>query len=241
MADWPGVSPFLPTPFLNLASTVVSTGDPTLAEIGDPDGTRTVTSIVVLLVAIGLALLLLAVWIFRTTRPDPELLAPLEAMGERSWRRGDPVWQRRRLDALRPKGARPLTPSVAPPELDVSFDAGPTASGFDDLRSPTVVPPARPDEAPSADAADDARDPDDGAAEEPGAEAPNGDEEGGTDAPFPDSTPAAIVGPSLEALADDEFDPQALAAARAELERELAESRQEAARQLDLFDGEPRP
>lgn len=104
-----------------------------VAQIGDPDGTRTMTSIVALLVAIGLALILVAVWVYRSTRPDPELLAPLEAMGERSWRRRDPVWQRRRLDELRPVGARPLTKSAAPPELDEAFDAGPSAPGFDDL------------------------------------------------------------------------------------------------------------
>ena len=93
-----------------------------LASIGDPDGTRTVTSIVALLVPIGLALLLVAVWMYRATRTDPDLLAPLEVMGVRKWRRGDPVWQRRRLDELRPAGARPLEPSVAPPAFDASFD-----------------------------------------------------------------------------------------------------------------------
>lgn len=115
-----------------------------LATIGDPDGTRTVTSIIALLVALGLGLAMLAVWLRRTTRPDPELLAPLEVMGERKWRRADPVAQRRTLDQLRPTKARPLEPSVAPPVLDESFDAGPTAAGFDDLHddhddAPSVV------------------------------------------------------------------------------------------------------
>lgn len=104
-----------------------------LASIGDPDGTRTVTSIVGLLVALGLALTMVAVWVFRTTRPDPELLAPLEVMGARKWRRADPVAQRRTLDAVRPEDADPLTPSAAPPALDEAFDAGPTAPGFDDF------------------------------------------------------------------------------------------------------------
>ena len=104
-----------------------------IATIGDPDGTRTVTSLIALLVALGLALVMVAVWLFRTTRPDHELLAPLEVMGERQWRRLDPVGQRRRLDELRPDGAKPLTPSAAPPDLDDAFEAGPLASGFDDL------------------------------------------------------------------------------------------------------------
>ena len=119
MAHWAGVT----------AATI----PPMFATIGDPDGTRTVTSLIALLVALGLALVMVAVWLFRTTRPDHELLAPLEVMGERSWRRLDPVGQRRRLDELRPDGARPLAPSAAPPDLDDAFDAGPLASGFDDL------------------------------------------------------------------------------------------------------------
>ena len=62
-----------------------------LATVGDPQGTRTMTSIVALLAMLGLALVMVAVWLFKTTRPDPALLAPLEAMSERKWRRADPV------------------------------------------------------------------------------------------------------------------------------------------------------
>lgn len=204
MADWGGVTTLLLTTIL--------------ASIGDPDGTRTVTSIVALLVAIGLALLLLAVWIFRTTRPDPELLAPLEAMGERSWRRGDPVWQRRRLDELRPRAARPLTPSVAPPEMDASFDAGPSAPGFDDLRG-SAGAPSEEQESVDPDA--------------------TGERDDARAAAAPDSTPISAVGPSLEELPDDGFDLDAIAAARAELERELADSHEPAPDgQLAPFDGD---
>ena len=81
-----------------------------LGSVGDPDGTRAVTSIVALLAVLGIGLVMLAVWLFRVTRPDPEVLAPLEVMGERKWRRADPVWQRRRLDEVRPDGAEPLQP-----------------------------------------------------------------------------------------------------------------------------------
>lgn len=104
------------------------------SEIGDPDGTRTVIAIVTLLVVMGLALIMVAFWMRRSTRPDPELLAPLEAMGQRSWRRGDPVWQRRRLEEVRPADAEPLKRPIAPPTLDESFDSVPAAAGFDDLR-----------------------------------------------------------------------------------------------------------
>jgi hypothetical protein len=104
------------------------------ASVGDPEGTRTITSIVVLLAVLGVALVMIAIWLFRLTRPDKELLAPLEVMGERKWRRADPVWQRRRLDEVRPPGAQPLQPSAAPPDFDEAFfEHAPGASGFDDL------------------------------------------------------------------------------------------------------------
>ena len=165
-----------------------------LATIGDPDGTRTVTSIIALLVALGLGLAMLAVWLYRTTRPDPELLAPLEVMGDRKWRRADPVAQRRTLDAVRPKQARPLEPSAAPPVLDESFDAGPTAGGFDDLH-------ADADADHDADHDGDARPRDE------------------FDPPIGDTTPQQIDRPD-----DDfthEIDPEVLAAAAAELDAEL--------------------
>lgn len=118
----------------SLVSLPVAVGSTVVAAaIGDPDGTRTVTSIVALLVAAGIALLVLARWLIRATRPDRELLAPLEVMGDRSWRRADPVWQRRLLHSVRPADAQPLVRGVEPPAIDASFDDGPSVSGFDDL------------------------------------------------------------------------------------------------------------
>jgi hypothetical protein len=175
-------------------TTVLLSPSNLLATIGDPDGTRTVTSIIALLVALGLTLAMIATWLHRTTRPDPELLAPLEVMGERKWRRADPVAQRRTLDAVRPEAARPLDPSVAPPTFDEAFDAGPSAGGFDDLH---------------ADAADDT-------------EAAVGAAAAGVPAgfapPVGESTPRQIDRPDGFS---DEFDSDALAAAAAELEIEL--------------------
>lgn len=175
------------------------TGDPVttvllaqpLSAIGDPDGTRTVTSIVALLVALGLALAMIAVWLWRITRPDPELLAPLEVMGERKWRRADPVAQRRTLDAVRPDGAEPLTPSAAPPTIDEAFEAGPAAPGFDDLHDDGSEPPDEPQPAPP-----------------PVPEPPTTGE----------PTPRTIARPPEF---DDDIDPELLAAAAAELDAEL--------------------
>jgi hypothetical protein len=104
------------------------------SSVGDSAGTRTIGSIVLLLAVLGIALLMIAMWLFRLTRPDKELLAPLEVMGERKWRRADPVWQRRRLDEVRPGDAQPLQPSVAPPDFDEAFfGRGPMVAGFADL------------------------------------------------------------------------------------------------------------
>ncbi|NNE12015.1 MAG: hypothetical protein HKN41_07185 [Ilumatobacter sp.] len=164
------------------------------ATIGDPEGTRTVTSIVVLLVAVGLALVMVAVWLYRTTRPDPELLAPLEVMGERRWRRADPVAQRRLLDELRPAGAKPLTPSAAPPVLDEAFEAGPSAPGFDDLHH---------DEAPSATPAAHSWPP-----------APMVLHDGAT-------TPRQLERPDFDEFESDAIDPELLERARADIEAEL--------------------
>lgn len=170
-----------------------------LTTIGDPDGTRTVTSIIALLVALGLALAMLAVWLHRTTRPDPELLAPLEVMGERKWRRADPVAQRRTLDEVRPAQARPLEPSVAPPAFDAAFDAGPTGAGFDDLHAD-----AESDAGPDADGA---------------TVGLRHSSVGDFGPPLGDVTPQQLDRP------DDDFtreiDPELLAAARAELDAEL--------------------
>ena len=175
--------------------------------IGDPEGTRTVTSIIVLLVAIGLALVMLAVWLHRKTRPDPELLAPLEMMGERKWRRSDPVWQRRRLDEIRPDGARPVQPSIAPPEIDLAFEAGPTARGFDDLHDVALAA----DDAPLGGSQSDDRD----------ETAPTsiGNVLRG------EHTPPAIGRPSVDELPDGEFDPDLMAAAIAELDAEFGNDR----------------
>lgn len=211
--------------------------------VGDPDGTRAVTAIVALLVVIGFVLVAVAIWLFRTTRRDPEVLAPLEIMGDRGWRRADPVWQRRKLDEVRPEGAEPLQPSAAPPDFDEAFDLGPTAIGFDDLHDdrhadsdaafpgprgvdPTVPlprdpivristePPVRAEtprapDSPTIDPLLAARQHDD-----------NGGDNDGT------RTPTGIARPVPEDLPDHEVDPALLAAAMADLDAELARSRQ---------------
>lgn len=170
------------------------------------------TAIIALITVLGLTLVMVAVWLFRTTRPDPELLAPLEAMSARKWRRGDPVWQRRRLDELRPEGSQPLAPSVAPPDIDEAFDLGPAGTGFDDLHDDRDRDD-RDDYAGRTDAAVDAGNPSSTAQREV-----RSDHE--ID-PGLAPTPTGLNRPRLDDLPDREMDPSLVAAAMAELEAEL--------------------
>jgi hypothetical protein len=186
------------------------------SSVGDPAGTRTITSIVALLAALGIALIMLAFWLFRVTRPDKELLAPLEVMGERKWRRADPVWQRRRLDEVRPDKAQPLQPSAAPPDFDEAFDHGPTASGFDDLHEDAREhgePASVPVEVPAAPPADTDGNGDGSAAE--------GAAEGQRAASRRPVSPTPIGIERPMDLPDRDIDPELLAAAIAELDAEL--------------------
>jgi hypothetical protein len=206
------------------------------ASVGDPDGTRMITSVVALLVVLGIGLVMLAVWLFRLTRPDDELLAPLEVMGERKWRRADPVWQRRRLDEVRPDDAQPLQPSAAPPDFDEAFDQGPAASGFDDLHDrhhqheaeaePEPVDASTEPTPPSSIAIDEsAPEP----APEPEVQQVDADVDDEPDAvpeePLPvrpsSATPIGIDRPESNDLPERELDPELMAAAMAELDAEL--------------------
>ena len=107
---------------------------------GDPDATRTVYGVVIGLAVVGVALLVVAIWLFRQTKVDPELLAPLERMDDRRWASRDPATQRRMLDEVRPEGAEPLHRERPVPAIDEEFEAElhPVA-GFDDLKDVEVV------------------------------------------------------------------------------------------------------
>lgn len=118
-----------------LASLVVRSVDRTHATtaVGDPSATRTVYGIVVALVVLGVACIVVLVWLVRATRPDPELLAPLEVMDTRRWRRLDPAGRRRLLDEVRPEAAEPLRREQHEPAFDEEFVQVPPVADFDDL------------------------------------------------------------------------------------------------------------
>lgn len=81
--------------------------------VGDPSATRTVYLTTIALVLLGIALAVLAWWLVRRTRPEPELFAPLEQMETRSWRKLDVEERRESLDSVRPFGARPVATEEA--------------------------------------------------------------------------------------------------------------------------------
>lgn len=142
--------------FLDLASAAVARQSD---EIGDPAATRTVYAVTIALVLIGVALVVLAVWLFRATRPDPQLLAPLEQMERRGWRRLDPQDRRRALDEVRPPGAAPIAPAPRQPAVFEEFGHVRAVTGFADLaergdRSVTDGRTGRTDQADQADQAD---------------------------------------------------------------------------------------
>lgn len=116
---------------------------------GDPTASRTVYGAVVVLALIGVAFIILAVWLYKSTRVDLSLLAPLETMSDRKWRRLDPASQRRLLDDERPEGARPLHVAPSAPDVDAEFESGVhAADGFDDLAEREIAPDVHDDTAP---------------------------------------------------------------------------------------------
>jgi hypothetical protein len=110
--------------------------------VGDPGSTRLVYATIAGLVVIGIVLVALGVWLIRETRVDPPVLAPLERMGDRTWRRQtDPAAQRRNLDEVRPAGAQPLRSEPAPPSVDAEFELAERP-----VRSLSDLAPPAPDE-----------------------------------------------------------------------------------------------
>jgi hypothetical protein len=98
--------------------------------------TRTVYAVVAALIVIGIALVILAIWLVKQTRPERELLAPLERMNDRTWRKQEPAQMLRDLDDVRPTGAHPVVRGQDLPEVDDEFaQSRPALATFDDLHA----------------------------------------------------------------------------------------------------------
>jgi hypothetical protein len=83
----------------------------TIAALNASTGTTTLV-LVVTLIALGLAMVLTAVWLVRATRSDPPALAPLETLGTRRWRRAGADHRAVLLADARPAGAPDPAPTV---------------------------------------------------------------------------------------------------------------------------------
>jgi hypothetical protein len=112
--------------------------------INDADSTRKVYLLAAGLAALGIVLIAMTVWFWRSTRHDPELLAPLETMGSRRFRKMDDGSKRQLLDAVRPADAKPMRWGVvrgsatAEPEVDLGAIRHAAVSDYNDLREPAV-------------------------------------------------------------------------------------------------------
>ena len=75
--------------------------------INDTNSTRKVYTLAGGLALLGIALILITVWFWRSTRHDPELLGPLEVMGDRKFKRLEGTERQQLLDGKRPTDAEP--------------------------------------------------------------------------------------------------------------------------------------
>jgi hypothetical protein len=113
--------------------------------INDASSTRKVYLLAAGLALLGIALVVMTVWFWRSTRHDPELLAPLEEMGARRFRRLDGGAQQQVLDRSRPADAKPMRWGVVrgeasgESEIDLRESLRTVPHGYDDLRDPALI------------------------------------------------------------------------------------------------------
>jgi hypothetical protein len=113
--------------------------------VNDANSTRKVYLLAAGLAVLGIALVAITVWFWRSTRHDPELLAPLEVIGGRRFRRLEGDAQQAVLDDARPVTATPMQWGVrrgeasGEPQIDLraSLRSGP--AGYEDLHDPALI------------------------------------------------------------------------------------------------------
>jgi hypothetical protein len=106
--------------------------------INDASSTRKVYLLAGGLALLGIALICITVWFWRSTRHDPELLAPLEVMGDKRFRRLGADGQRELLDSSRPADAMPLRWGVERTKAGV--DASSEPSGHEAVSAGPAAP-----------------------------------------------------------------------------------------------------
>jgi hypothetical protein len=105
--------------------------------INDKSSSRTVNIIIGALIALGLLMLLVAIWLWRASRPVPSHLEGLDLITKRRWLRSDENRREHLLDSIREvRGAAPTPSLVGEPEpiesgpaMPISFDAASTSLG----------------------------------------------------------------------------------------------------------------
>ena len=70
------------------------------------------------MIALGIALFIVTFRFWGSAGEDPEVLAPLEVMGDRKFARADEAGRVDLLNEVRPEGAAPVDHIAAPPILD---------------------------------------------------------------------------------------------------------------------------
>ena len=115
-------------------------------------------AVTVALILLGVGLLVVTAWFWRSTRPDPEALGPLVAMSDRRFVTLGPIEKRRALDEARPAPeANEVAPVVVddqpaddePSVDDFGNDAEPIDELIDELEVESVA--AVPDDEPEID------------------------------------------------------------------------------------------
>ena len=106
-----------------IGCAVAVAGTSPVAALAGSTGSTTIV-LVVLLLALGVAMVLTAVWLVRSTRTDAPALAPLEVMGDRSWSKADVDDRSVKLTAVRPEGAPPPAPMIPLEDDEPEVDSG---------------------------------------------------------------------------------------------------------------------
>lgn len=116
--------------------------------VGDAGSSAVVLIVSIGLVLAGIGLTGITVWFWRSTRPDPEALAPLVVMSTKRWIASTVVERRQSLDLARP-GA---VVEVLEPVADAGVVEGPEVDGVaSDDEIPAEIEFATVEAAPSAD------------------------------------------------------------------------------------------
>jgi hypothetical protein len=113
------VAPLVAAP-LAAASSVSASVPPADSEaeaFDDNSSTRRIQLITAALAAAGLGLAGVTVWFWRSTRPDPDALGPLEVMSGSRWRRQD---SDRRVRSLASVRQSPQPVAAPPPAVDLA-------------------------------------------------------------------------------------------------------------------------